>query len=94
MQCSQAEVAVDDDGRHLVAVDGRTRRLVGQEDDLLRLLELPLVANAVTELQLVQLLQLGLLEVATADPAIELDADGAAIEEVLAEYPYLEQTVR
>src|SRR6476646_1579895 len=76
---SQPEVTVDDDGGHLVAVDGRTRRPVGQQLDLLSLLQLSLVSHAVAKLGFVQLLQLGLLEVAAADTAVELNAGGAAV---------------
>src|SRR5215204_6784283 len=79
-QLVQAEVAVDERRCHVVAVDRGPHGLVLQYLELCRLLKLPLVAHAITELLLVELLQFCLLEVTAADAAgVELDADGRPV---------------
>ena len=69
IELSEAEVAVDEGRRHLLAVDGGFEGVVLQPNDLLGLLKQPFAAHRSAELVILELLQFGLLEIAAADAA-------------------------
>src|SRR3954468_14594551 len=74
-----------------MAVDAGACRFVLEQDDLLGLHKLALVAHRGAELIFLELLQLGLLEIATADTAVELNAHRRS---VLTTHPRRPQTLK